>query len=109
MFVVTGDYHELLPRLFSAAPDGRVSFGWATSTEPIPDLARLAEWTAFRDYIMEGFVFYSIRARAVPSGLALELRLTGSNRDEHVAPSIRQYIRWAGLEAVRREDAADGA
>ena len=105
MFAVSGDYLDLLPRLFPKASDGHISFGWAKSTEPVPDLARLADWTAFRDYIMEGFVFYFVRVRALPSGLALEVRLTGSNRDGYVAPSIRQYLRWAEVEAVPHEGA----
>jgi hypothetical protein len=107
VFAVSGEYHNLLAILFPPAPEGRVSFGWATSTEPIPDLVRLADWTPFRDYIMEGFVFYSVRARAMPSGLSLEVRLKGSNRDRYVAPSVKDYIRWAGLEAVPFEAKID--
>ena len=71
MYVVRGEYGDLLPRLFVPTDGGRISFGTATSAEPVPEAASLAEWRVFRDYIMEGFVFYSLRARAVPTGLAL--------------------------------------
>lgn len=107
MYLVHGEYGDLLARLFAPTDDGRITFGWATSAGQVPEAASLAEWTLFRDYIMEGFVFYSIRARAVPTGLALEVRLTGSNRDQYVGPTVRQYLKWAGLVADSLESSSE--
>ncbi len=100
MFLVRGEYRDLLQRLFRHEEGGRVSLGTALSREPLADLDHLAEWTEFGDYIMEGGVSYSLRAREAPDGLALAVRLKGMNRDQYVASSLKSYIRWVGLEAV---------
>lgn len=100
MFLVRGEYREVLRRLFQYEEGGRRSLGTALSSEPLADPDQLAEWTEFGDYIMEGGVSYSLRAREAPGGLALEVRLKVMNRDQYVPASLKSYIRWTGLERV---------
>jgi len=69
VFLIVGEYRDLLNRLFRREEGGRVRIGTALSREPLTDLGRLAEWTEFADYIMEGGVSYFLRAREVADGL----------------------------------------
>jgi hypothetical protein len=105
VFVVRGQYWDVLHRLFRHEKDGRVWLGTAHNREPLADFGRLAEWTEFSDYIMEGGVIYAIRVREVTDGLELAVRLKGMNRDRYVAASLNSYIQWAGLQAVPAENA----
>ncbi|MGL4420860.1 MAG: hypothetical protein ACRCZF_09370 [Gemmataceae bacterium] len=100
MFEVAGQYPELLARLFPMAADGHLEFGSARSAVPVAGAASVAEWVEFSDYIMEGFVRYTLRAVPSAAGLRLDVRLSGTNRDQYVGPSMRSYIGWAGLSLV---------
>jgi hypothetical protein len=99
VFLVHGEYSDILERLFRHDPDGRVLLGTAQSREPFANLGALAEWTEFSDYIMEGGVRYALRVSRVPDGLVVEVQLKGMNRDRFVASSLKAYIGWESLEA----------
>ncbi|QEH37377.1 hypothetical protein OJF2_59670 [Aquisphaera giovannonii] len=59
----------------------------------------------FRDYIMEGFLAYEVRAEDMEPGCLLRIRGEGSNRDRFIRPQVRHYITAAGLTiAVESED-----
>lgn len=107
MLLALGDPHVLLPKLFRQGDDGHLSFGPACSVAPVTAAAMLGAWVAFDDNIMEGHVRYDLRARRHPRGLLLEIRLSGSNRDQHVPWFVAEYMRWAGCPAVSA-DAGDG-
>lgn len=98
-FNMTDDYDDVLSRLFKTEDDGKVMIGTARSREPMPDVRDLQEWTLFTDYIMEGFVTYYLRLLRKPKGCVLEVRFTGTNRDRNIPFAVRDYIKWAGIEA----------
>jgi hypothetical protein len=98
-FTITDDYDDVLSRLFTIEDDGRVMIGTARSRQSLGDVADLQEWTLFTDYIMEGFVTYYLRLVKKPDECVLEVRFTGTNRDQYIPCGIRDYIRWAGIEA----------
>jgi hypothetical protein len=100
VFVVHGEYDDLVKRLFQLNADATVTFGPAKSKDRLFDLARLTDWTPFRDYIMDAFVGYSVRIRNLQPGLFLEIRLNGTNRDQHVASAVKTIIQTAGLEPI---------
>lgn len=98
MLLIRGEYEDICNRLFQVGTDGRMMFGPAFSKESNANLGHLSDWTEFTDYIMEGFISYFLRVRKSSDGLVLDIKLTGSNRDRYVSPSVKAYIRWAGLE-----------
>ena len=77
-FTILGDYGRLLEHLFSLDAESRVIFGTAISTNRLSDLTELNKWTPFSDYILEGFVAYSLRVRNLDPGLRLEARPSGT-------------------------------
>ena len=94
--IVQGEFADLLPRLFGLE-DGHLRFGPARSRDPAQTQDALSNWRMFDDYMMEGFVRYSLRARPHPRGLLLEIQLAGTRLDRFVDPFVRTYIGWAGL------------
>ena len=59
--IVQGEFADLLPRLFGLE-DGHLRFGPARSRDPAETREVLSNWCIFDDYVMEGFVRYSLRA-----------------------------------------------
>lgn len=100
--LLDGEYPERLAGLFRRAGDGYVSLGMAHTAEPLGALEHLAEWTCFRDYLMEGFVSFFIRTRNAAPGLILEVRFSGTNRDQYVIPALKHYLRSAGINDFRQ-------
>ncbi|MBI1248260.1 hypothetical protein GC197_10540 [bacterium] len=98
-FSMTLDYDNILNQLFQVGDDGRIEIGWAKSREAVGTLDGLQESTLFSDYIMEGFVTYYLRLVRTADGCVLEVRLTGTNRDQYIPFTVRDYIKWAGIEA----------
>jgi hypothetical protein len=98
-FNMTDDYDDVLSRLFKIGDDGRVLIGTARSRESLGNLSGLEDWTLFSDYIMEGFVTYFLRLVRTADGCVLEVRFTGTNRDRDIPFAVRDYIKWAGIEA----------
>jgi hypothetical protein len=94
--IVPGEFADLLPRLFGLE-DGHLRFGPARSRDPAETQDALSNWCMFDDYMMEGFVRYSLRARPHPRGLLLEIQLADTRLDRFVEPFVRTYIGWAGL------------
>jgi len=94
--IVPGEFADLLPRLFGLE-DGHLRFGPARSRDPAETQDALSNWCMFDDYMMEGFVRYSLRARPPPRGLLLEIQLADTRLDRFVEPFVHTYIGWAGL------------
>ena len=100
-FILSDHHDEVLSRLFEIGEDGRASIGTAKSREIVGKLNLLDEFTLFTDYLMEGFVSYYLRLSRTDDGSVLEVRFTGTNRDQYIPSAIRGYIRWAGVKAVQ--------
>lgn len=79
--------------------NGHLRLGSAKSHSVVQSIEGLADWVWFADYIMEGFVRYELRVREVPAAIELDVRCSGSNRDQYVVVSLLRYIRDAGLNA----------
>lgn len=102
MKFILSDYHDdVLSRLFEIGEDGRASIGTAKRREIVGTLDLLEEFTLFTDYLMEGFVSYYLRLSRTDDGSVLEVRFTGTNRDQFIPSAIRGYIKWAGMKAVQ--------
>lgn len=101
-FEVAGLYDELLRRLFPIARDGHLDFGPARSVSPVDSAAALEHGVVFREYLMETFVDYSLRAESVDPGLRLHVGLSRSGRDQYVPHAVRTHIEEAGLDVVER-------
>jgi hypothetical protein len=100
--IVPGEFADLLPRLFGLE-DGHLQFGPARSRDPAETQDALSNWCMFDDYVMEGFVRYSLRARPHSRGLLLEIQLAGTRLDRFVDPFVRTYIGWAGLSCCNAD------
>ena len=85
-------------KFFSLDEDGFITFGWSGRSERPRTLEDLNEWTRFRDYVMEGFVFYDLRLVDDDSYFSLEVRLLGMNRDGYVANNIEFYLNQAEID-----------
>ena len=97
-FTLEADCRPALALLFEADADGRLRFGWyGVSLQPATHADLLAGPVRFRDYIMEGFLTYSVRAEDLSPGCLLRFEGEGSNRDWSIGPQARHFIGAAGL------------
>ncbi|MCG7945328.1 MAG: hypothetical protein N0C84_03230 [Candidatus Thiodiazotropha taylori] len=98
---VKGEPEIIIGNLFSLNEEGHIAFGLsARSLEPA-DITQLESSSVdFRDYLMEGFVKFSIRLSKLNDRLKIEIELFGSNRDEHIVPHVEFYISQAGYQAT---------
>jgi hypothetical protein len=98
-FTLEADCHTALARLFEADKDHHLRFGWSgLSVESAQHGDLLAGPVRFRDYIMEGFLFYLVQVEDVAPGCLLRVHGEGSNRDWSIGPQIKHYISAAGLK-----------
>lgn len=102
---IEGDSRTVLARIFETGDDGHLAFGWnGRSLAP----AKLDDLTpgpvGFRDYLMEGFVFYEIRAEDRTSACLLNIRGRGSNRDKYLRSHFRHFIKSAELVILAEAD-----
>jgi hypothetical protein len=112
VFAVAGDPAVVLRTLFRSAADGHLRFGPAgVSVDPVGDLSALAGSVEFRDYVLEGFVRYRLRAAATPTGLRIEVELAaesaGTTRGRSLGWLVRFNVACGGLTAV--ESSAGGS
>jgi hypothetical protein len=106
-FEIEASCDEVLARLFETDNSSHLSFGWtghSTSTAQIKDL--IAGPVRFRDYIMEGFLTYSVQLIDASLCCTMQIIGEGSNRDWSIRPQVRHYIKAAGLE-IRSENVAE--
>jgi hypothetical protein len=97
-FSVDGDCRAILSRLFESDQNGHLRLGWsAVSLTAAGQTDLLVRPIAFRDYVMEGFVTYSVSAIDLMPGCLLSVYGGGSNRDRHIPNQIRHYITAAGF------------
>ena len=106
-FEIEASCEEVLARLFETDDLAQLRFGWTGHSTSIVDRKDLiAGPICFRDYIMEGFVNYSVQLVDAAPCCRLQVVGDGSNRDWSIRPQVRHYIKAAGLE-IRSEDVAE--
>ncbi len=93
-FHIDGDSEELLRELFREDSRGGVLFG-PVGSSPVSRVG-LREWARFRDYLMEGFVTFELRASPDETGLTLEVRPMGGSRDRYLESHVRWVLGSAG-------------
>ena len=97
-FDLHGDPDDILSRLFHT-DEGRIRFGFAGCTKAAASLDQLwGDGVEIRDYIMEGFVTYRVRADKTGDGVRLEVQKLGTNRDLYVDACARHYIQSLGID-----------
>jgi hypothetical protein len=105
VFAVAGDPAVVLRRLFRPAADGHLRFGSAgVSVDPVGDVSAVAHGVEFRDYVLEGFVRYRLRAVATSAGLRVEVEPGARSADTPRERTIEWLVRFnfasGGLTAV---------
>ncbi len=104
-FSIEGDCHAALACLFETGQDGHLRCGWSGhSLRPAKHDDLLVGLVRFRDYIMEGFLAYTVQAEDLRPGCLLSIRTEGSNRDQFIRPQVRHYITAAGLTITAESD-----
>lgn len=79
-------------------------FGWTGQSISTGDRTDLTErQVRFRDYIMEGFLAYSIQLSDSGTGCRMQIDGEGSSRDWSIRPQVRHYIKAAGLEILSED------
>ena len=79
-------------------------FGWSGNAIHATHEDLLARSIRFQDYIMEGFVFYSVLAEDLGPGCLLSVQGEGSNRDWSIYWQVRHYIKAAGLTILNEAE-----
>jgi hypothetical protein len=106
-FTVEDDCRTALARLFEVRQGHQLRFGWSGQSLVAADHGDLLNGSVrFRDYIMEGFLTYTVHAEDLTPGCLLRVTGEGSNRDWSIRPQVRHYIKAAGL-IIRSEDDAE--
>lgn len=104
-FSIEGDCRTALARLFEVDQDGHLRFGWSGhSVRPAGRDDLLAEPVRFLDYIMEGFLAYTVQAEDLKPGCRIRIRGEGSNRDRFIRPQVRHVITAGGLSISTETD-----
>src|SRR4051794_1120950 len=97
-FTLEDDCRTTLARLFEADEGGHLRFGWSGQSFGAADHGDLLTGSVrFRDYIMEGFLTYTVQAEDLTLGCLLRVVGEGSNRDWSIRPQVRHYINAVGL------------
>jgi hypothetical protein len=105
-FILENDCREALTRLFETDEKGHLRFGWSgQSFDAIDHSDFLAGPVRFRDYIMEGFVTYTIMVEESGPRCLIRVQGGGSNRGWSIRPQVRHYIKAAGLTIASEDDA----
>jgi hypothetical protein len=94
--------HDPLTELFLQEENGKLAFGlYGESKECVTPHDVLVREIQIRDYVMEGFITYFVKAERSDKGLLISIRKTGSNRDQHLDWAIERYIENQGFSAKR--------
>ena len=101
-FVLDSTPDTALAKLFTTNPDGTVTLGWSATTQKPIDVSRLLfEPVLFQDYLMEGFVPYTLQLGAHDLGSELAAIGKGSNRDKYIPHQVRHFIKAAGINVLQ--------
>jgi len=88
----------VLDRLFKVDKDQHLRIGWSgRSVDPAEVGDILIRPVQFRDYVMEGFVTFTLQLTQEGEGCSLKVIGQGSNRDSYLEKQIRQYIDMTDL------------
>ena len=106
-FTLDDDCRTALKRLFEADASHHLCFGLSARSLGVADHADLLTGSVrFRDFVMEGFLTYSVEAVDLNPGCLLRVVGEGSNRDWAIRPQVRFIVDAAGL-VVRSEGDAE--
>ena len=96
---------EAISRLFQAHESGGLVLGPAgASLDPVAPEALLDGPVLFRDYVLEGFVGYTVHIAEASGGCELRVGVGGETQRHKAIPFvIRGYLASAGLSATERE------
>jgi len=92
-------WDDIVRSLFGTDDNGCLTFGFASARtlEPASPSDLRSSFLRLRDYVMEGFVFYSLRLHESEHGCTLEVKTDDSLRSVHVASALKQYFKSAGV------------
>ena len=100
-FVIAGQCQDIVGKLFRSEQDRRLTFGWTAQSISPTNLSDIfSAPVRFRDYIMEGFVVYTVKVDDMEPGCRLSVVGEGSNRDWSILPQVRHYILAAKMNLV---------
>lgn len=106
-FEVEAERDVVSARLFKPDASSHLCFGWTARSIATATISNLfTKPVRFRDYIMEGFVDYSVQLIDSSPRCKIQIVGEGSDRDWSIRPQVRHYITGAGLE-IRGEDVAE--
>jgi hypothetical protein len=91
-FHLHGEPDDIVSRLFHTDGD-YLYFGFRGCSQTPASLDQVwGDGVDIRDYIMERFVTYRVRADRNVAGVRLEVQKLGTQRDQYVDSSVRHYI-----------------
>lgn len=90
---------ELVQRLLAKNLDGTWSMGTARTSDPRAPMAIVQDWIPLTDYLMEGFVQFSVRILLSPNSQILEALFSGTNRDRYLNRHITSTLKALGIPA----------
>lgn len=104
-FILNASPEQVFATLFKPSEDNSLGFGcWTKSDRPASDLGDVVWPIRIRDYIMEGFVSYSVQLKPHSQGSELIVQGFGGDRDKYIPPALRHYIKAAKLELVSESE-----
>jgi len=93
-FNFSEDSDTVFATLFRNSENGHLNFGLTgKSIDPTSFSEINSNFINFRDYVMEGFVSYSLRLFDAEHGARLEVKVPESPRAKYVEPTIKQYFK----------------
>ncbi|MES9942504.1 MAG: hypothetical protein ABW104_20880 [Candidatus Thiodiazotropha sp. 6PLUC2] len=98
---IDGNPNELLESIIEVNPEGELKLGLTgicMETATIEDL--FEREVLFRDYLMEGFVKFYLKATVRPNGLELFVKGTGGNREQYLGAHFKFMFKQVGHDAT---------
>ncbi|MEW8032173.1 MAG: hypothetical protein AB2540_12110 [Candidatus Thiodiazotropha endolucinida] len=97
---IKGKPEKIISSLFSESEGGFLDFGFsARSLSPATIEQLEGEEVNFRDYIMEGFVKFTVRVQRLDQALQLNIRCGDENRGRYLISQVEFSVSQVGYEA----------
>jgi hypothetical protein len=98
---IEGNPKEILGSIIEVNPEGELKLGLTGTcmeTATIEDL--FEREVLFRDYLMEGFFKFYLKANVKPNGLELLVKGTGGNREQYLGAHFKFMFKQVGHDAT---------